>query len=99
MSGPLSRSLGAATTSRARPFLLGVIAILALIPLLNLVVPPYKFVSDTLVSNMAFTGFTTVQTAPAVVTVGNGRLYHNGLCSITTARAGHRSIFSACSRW
>jgi hypothetical protein len=36
-------------------------------------------VVDTLIPSMAFTGFTTVQTAPAVVTVGNGRLYHNGL--------------------
>ena len=34
---------------------------------------------DTIIPDMAFTGFTTVQTAPAVVTVGNGRLYHNGL--------------------
>jgi len=43
--------------------------------------PRYSFdhiVSDTLIPGMAFTGFTTVQTAPAVVTVGNGRLYHNG---------------------
>ena len=36
-------------------------------------------VGDTIIPNMAFTGFTTVQTAPAVVTVANGRLYHNGL--------------------
>jgi hypothetical protein len=43
--------------------------------------PRYSFdhiVSDTIIPGMAFTGFTTVQTAPAVVTVGNGRLYHNG---------------------
>jgi hypothetical protein len=36
-------------------------------------------VVDTLIPDMAFTGFTTVQTAPAVATVGNGRLYHGGL--------------------
>ena len=43
--------------------------------------PRYSFdhvVGDTLIPDMAFTGFTTVQTAPAMVTVGNGRLYHNG---------------------
>jgi hypothetical protein len=43
--------------------------------------PRYSFdhiVSDVLIPDMAFTGFTVVQTAPAVVTVGNGRLYHNG---------------------
>ena len=36
-------------------------------------------VVDTLIPDMAFTGFTVVQTAPAIVTVGSGRLYHNGL--------------------
>jgi hypothetical protein len=44
--------------------------------------PRYSFdhvVGDILIPDMAYTGFTTVQTAPAVVTVGNGRLYHNGL--------------------
>jgi len=43
--------------------------------------PRYSFdhiVGDVLIPGMAFTGFTTVQTAPAVVTVGSGRLYHNG---------------------
>ena len=35
-------------------------------------------VGDILIPGMAYTGFTTVQTAPAVVTVGNGRLYHAG---------------------
>ena len=36
-------------------------------------------VGDTLIPDMAYTGFTTVQTAPAVATVGNGRLYHGGI--------------------
>ena len=36
-------------------------------------------VVDTLIPGMAFTGFNVVQDAPAVVTVGSGRLYHNGL--------------------
>ena len=36
-------------------------------------------VVDTIIPDMAFTGFTVVQTAPAVVTVGSGRLYHAGL--------------------
>jgi len=36
-------------------------------------------VGDTIIPDMAYTGFTTVQTAPAVATVGNGRLYHGGL--------------------
>jgi hypothetical protein len=43
--------------------------------------PRYSFdhiVGDVLIPGMAYTGFTTVQTAPAVVTVGNGRLYHAG---------------------
>ena len=43
--------------------------------------PRYSFdhiVGDVLIPGMAYTGFTVVQTAPAVVTVGNGRLYHNG---------------------
>ena len=35
-------------------------------------------VEDVLIPSMGFTGFTTVQTAPAVITVGNGRLYHAG---------------------
>ena len=44
--------------------------------------PRYSFdhiVADTLIPDMAFTGFTTVQTAPAIATVGNGRLYHAGI--------------------
>ena len=44
--------------------------------------PRYSFdhvVADTIIPDMAFTGFTTVQTAPAIATVGNGRLYHAGL--------------------
>ena len=44
--------------------------------------PRYSFdhvVADTLIPDMAFTGFTTVQTAPAIATVGNGRLYHAGV--------------------
>ena len=43
--------------------------------------PRYSFdhiVGDLCIPDMAYTGFTTVQTAPAVVTVGNGRLYHGG---------------------
>lgn len=36
-------------------------------------------VVDTIIPDMAFTGFAVIQTAPAVVTVGSGRLYHNGL--------------------
>jgi hypothetical protein len=53
--------------------------------------PRYSFdhiVGDTLVPSMAFTGFTTVQTAPAVVTVGNGRLYHNGLVFYNDSEGG-----------
>jgi hypothetical protein len=45
-------------------------------------------VVDTLIPSMAFTGFTTVQTAPAVVTVGNGRLYHNGLVFYNDSEGG-----------
>ena len=45
-------------------------------------------VGDTLVKTMAYTGFTTVQTAPAVVTVGNGRLYHNGLVFYNDSEGG-----------
>ena len=44
--------------------------------------PRYSFdhvVGDVLIPSMAYTGFTTVQDAPAVVTVGAGRLYHNGI--------------------
>jgi hypothetical protein len=44
--------------------------------------PRYSFdhvVGDTLIPGMAYTGFATVQDAPAVVTVGNGRLFHAGL--------------------
>src|SRR4051812_1790383 len=43
--------------------------------------PRYSFdhvVGDLCIPAMAFTGFTTIQTAPAVITVGNGRLYHAG---------------------
>ena len=45
-------------------------------------------VVDTLIPGMAYTGFTTVQTAPAVVTVGNGRLYHNGLVFYNDSEGG-----------
>jgi hypothetical protein len=45
-------------------------------------------VVDTLIPDMAFTGFTTVQTAPAVVTVGNGRLYHSGLVFYNDSEGG-----------
>lgn len=45
-------------------------------------------VGDTLIPSMAYTGFTTVQTAPAVVTVGNGRLYHNGLVFYNDSEGG-----------
>jgi len=45
-------------------------------------------VVDTLIPSMAYTGFTTVQTAPAVVTVGNGRLYHNGLVFYNDSEGG-----------
>jgi len=53
--------------------------------------PRYSFdhiVADTLIPGMAYTGFTTVQTAPAVVTVGNGRLYHNGLVFYNDSEGG-----------
>ena len=40
MSAPLNRSLGKALVSGARPYILLAIAALALLPLLNLVVPP-----------------------------------------------------------
>ena len=53
--------------------------------------PRYSFdhiVGDTLVPSMAYTGFTTVQTAPAVVTVGNGRLYHAGLVFYNDSEGG-----------
>jgi len=36
-------------------------------------------VGDLCIPDMAFTGFTTIQDAPAAVTVGNGRLFHAGL--------------------
>jgi len=36
-------------------------------------------VGDLCIPDMAFTGFNTVQAAPAAVTVGNGRLFHAGL--------------------
>jgi len=45
-------------------------------------------VVDTIIPDMAYTGFTTVQTAPAVVTVGNGRLYHNGLVFFNNSEGG-----------
>jgi hypothetical protein len=45
-------------------------------------------VGDTLIPSMAYTGFTTVQTAPAVVTVGNGRLYHGGLVFYNDSEGG-----------
>jgi hypothetical protein len=45
-------------------------------------------VGDTLIPSMAYTGFTTVQTAPAVVTVGSGRLYHNGLVFYNDSEGG-----------
>jgi hypothetical protein len=53
--------------------------------------PRYSFdhiVADTIIDGMAYTGFTTVQTAPAVVTVGNGRLYHNGLVFYNDSEGG-----------
>ena len=53
--------------------------------------PRYSFdhvVGDVLIPNMGFTGFTTVQTAPAVVTVGNGRLYHNGVVFFNDSEGG-----------
>ena len=40
---------------------------------------------------MAFTGFTAVQDAPAVVTVGNGRLYHAGIVFFNDNEGGTRS--------
>lgn len=55
--------------------------------------PRYSFdhvVGDTLIPAMAFTGFTTVQTAPAVVTVGNGRLYHAGLVFYNDSEGGQQ---------
>jgi len=45
-------------------------------------------VGDTLIPTMAYTGFTAVQTAPAVVTVGNGRLYHAGLVFYNDSEGG-----------
>jgi hypothetical protein len=45
-------------------------------------------VGDVLIPDMAYTGFTTVQTAPAVVTVGSGRLYHNGLVFYNDSEGG-----------
>ncbi len=45
-------------------------------------------VGDTLIPDMAFTGFTVVQTAPAVVTVGAGRLYHAGLVFYNDSEGG-----------
>ena len=45
-------------------------------------------VGDLCVPGMKYTGFTTVQTAPAVVTVGNGRLYHNGLVFYNDSEGG-----------
>jgi hypothetical protein len=53
--------------------------------------PRYSFdhvVGDVLIPDMAYTGFTTVQTAPAVVTVGNGRLYHAGLVFYNDSEGG-----------
>ena len=53
--------------------------------------PRYSFdhvVGDVLIPDMAYTGFTTVQTAPAVVTVGNGRLYHNGIVFFNDSEGG-----------
>ena len=53
--------------------------------------PRYSFdhiVGDVLIPGMAYTGFTTVQNAPAVVTVGNGRLYHNGLIFYNDSEGG-----------
>ena len=59
--------------------------------------PRYSFdhiVGDVLIPSMAYTGFTTVQTAPAVITVGNGRLYHNGLVFYNDNEGGssHRPV-------
>ena len=45
-------------------------------------------VVDTLIPDMAFTGFAVIQTAPAVVTVGAGRLYHNGLVFYNDSEGG-----------
>jgi len=45
-------------------------------------------VADTLIPGMAYTGFTTVQNAPAVVTVGNGRLFHAGLVFYNDSEGG-----------
>ena len=45
-------------------------------------------VGDLCIPDMAFTGFNTVQTAPAVVTVGNGRLFHNGLVFYNDSEGG-----------
>jgi hypothetical protein len=45
-------------------------------------------VVDTIIPAMAFTGFTVVQTAPAVITVGNGRLYHAGLVFYNDSEGG-----------
>lgn len=45
-------------------------------------------VGDTLIPDMAYTGFTVVQTAPAVVSVGPGRLYHNGLVFYNDSEGG-----------
>jgi hypothetical protein len=45
-------------------------------------------VGDLCIPDMAYTGFTTVQTAPAVVTVGNGRLYHAGFVFYNDSEGG-----------
>jgi hypothetical protein len=45
-------------------------------------------VADTIIPGMAYTGFTTVQSAPAVVTVGNGRLFHGGLVFYNDSEGG-----------
>jgi hypothetical protein len=45
-------------------------------------------VGDLCIPNMAYTGFTTVQTAPAVITVGSGRLYHAGIVFYNDSEGG-----------
>jgi hypothetical protein len=45
-------------------------------------------VGDLCIPDMAYTGFTTVQDAPAVVTVGNGRLFHGGLVFYNDSEGG-----------
>lgn len=45
-------------------------------------------VGDLCIPAMAYTGFTTVQTAPAVVTVGNGRLFHAGIVFYNDSEGG-----------